>query len=217
MGGRARLLIVSIGCVLLIAGLALTLTRAVPVRTGTNDTLATNVLGGSAGRLDVCQDAELIPAHTGAIRVSLATVGQPGPALTIVATDGRTTIGRGTLTAGWHGEAATIPLRPVTHAPRPARICVFIGASATVIVDGEAHVDPRAGASATAGGAELGGRLRFEYLTRERRTWWSQVGVFATRMGFGRAFGGDGVAYAVALLMLCAASLGLWQLVRAEG
>lgn len=216
MGGRARLSIVAIGCVVLVASLAAALTRAVPVRTGSNEMLAATALGSSVGRLDVCQDAEQIPGGTGAVRVSLATAGRPGPALALAATNGRTTIGRGTLAAGWSGETATIPLRPVTRGQRAVRICVTIGASASVTVRGESAFDPNAGPPATASGSELGGRVRFEYLEPERQSWWSQLGTISRRMGFGRAFGGGTVAYAAALLMLCAASLGLWQLVRAE-
>ncbi|HEX7292411.1 MAG TPA: hypothetical protein VF250_14925 [Conexibacter sp.] len=216
MGGRARLPIVAIGCVLLVVGVAAALTRAVPVRTGTNDTLAIAVLGGSVGRLDVCQDAELIPAGTGAVRVSLETTGTPGPALALVATNGRTTVARGRLARGWSGSTATIPLRPVTRVQRPARICVTIGASASVNVRGESSAELDAGPSATASGAELRGRLRFEYLEPARRSWWSQAGAIARRMGLGRAPAGVGVVVAALLLMLCAASLATWQLVRGE-
>lgn len=216
MGGRARLPIVAIGCVLLVVGVAATLTRAVPVRLGTNGMLTRGVLGGSVGRLDVCQDAELIPAGTGAVRVSLETRGAPGPALSLVAANGGATIGRGTLAAGWSGRTATIPLRPVTRGQRAGRLCVTIGASSSVAVRGEPPVESNTGPTATGGGADLGGRMRFEYLAPERRTWWSQIGTIAGRMGFGRAPGGSTVAFAAALLMLGAASLALRQLVRGE-
>ncbi|HEU4701294.1 MAG TPA: hypothetical protein VFS37_02345 [Conexibacter sp.] len=216
MGGRARLPFVAIGCVLLVVAVAAVLTRAAPVRTGTNDVLATTALGGTVGRLAVCQDAELIPPGTGAVRVWLRTTGRPGPALAVTAANGRTTIGRGRLAAGWSGETATIPLRPVTRAPRPARVCVTVGAASSVTIAGEASGDPNAGPPATASGSALRGRLRIEYLTPERQSWWSQIGAVARRMGFGRAPGGGLVAYAAALLMLAAASLALWQLVREQ-
>src|SRR4051794_34364062 len=178
--------------------------------------LAPEALGAPVGRLDVGQGAETTPAGTGAVRVWLRTSGQPGPALTLVATNGRQTIGRGRLAAGWSGRTATIPLRPVTHEQRPARVCVTVGASASVTLAGESSAGPDAGPPATAGGDQLGGRLRFEYLTPERRTWWSEIGAVARRMGFGRALGGSSVAFAAALLMLAAASLALWQLARVQ-
>jgi hypothetical protein len=215
LGGRARLSI-AIGCVLLVVGVAATLTRAVPVRTGTNETLPIEALGGTVGRIDVCQDDELIPAGTGAVRVWLRTTGQPGPALALVATDGRTTIGRGTLAAGWSGKTATIPLRPAAGEQRSARICVTIGASSSVTLAGESSNGPNAGTPATAAGAQLRGRLRIEYLTPVHHSWWSQLGTIARRMGFGRVPSGGGIAFAAVLLMLAAASLGLWQLVRGE-
>lgn len=201
---------------MLIVAVAATLAREVPVRTGTNDTLATSALGGTVGRLDVCQDAELIPAGTGAVRVWLRTTGRPGPALALQATNGRTTIGRGRLAAGWSGETATIPLRPVTRAQREGRVCVTVGASSSVTLAGEAPPDPETGPPATASGSELRGRLRIEYLAPERRSRWSQIGAVARRIGFGRAPGGAAVAYAAVLLMLAAAALGLRQLVRDE-
>ncbi len=214
MGGRARLPIVAIGCVLLVVGVAAMLARAVPVRIATNDTLANAALGGTVGRLDICQDAELIPAGTGALRVWMPTTGPRGPALALTATDGRQTIARGMLAAGWSGRTATIPLRPVAREQRPARICVAVGASSSVTLAGEASGDPGAGPPATASGSQLRGRVRIEYLTPERRSWWSQIGTIASRMGLGRAPGGDAIAFAAALLMLVAASVGLWQLVR---
>jgi len=216
LGGRARLSIVAIGCVLLVVGVAATLTRAVPVRTGTNETLPVAALGGSVGRIDVCQDDELIPAGTGAVRVWLRTTGQPGPALALVASDGRTTIGRGTLAAGWSGKTATIPLRPATREQRSARICVTIGASATVTLAGESSDGAAARTPATAAGGQLPGRLRIEYLTPAQHSWWSRLGTITKRMGFGRAPAGGGIAFAAALLMLAAASLGVWQLLRSE-
>jgi len=216
LGGRARLSIVAIGCVLLVVGVAATLTRAVPVRTGTNAVLPVEALGGTVGRIEVCQDDELIPAGTGAVRVWARTTGRPGPALALVATDGRATIGRGTRAAGWSGKTATIPLRPVNHAERSARICVTVGASSSVTLAGESSDGPNAETPATAAGAELRGRLRIEYLTPVHHSWWSQLGTIARRMGFGRAPAGGGIAFAAALLVLAAASLGLWQLVRGE-
>lgn len=202
---------------LLVVAVAATLARDVPVRTGDNDALATTALGGTVGRLKVCQDAELIPAGTGAVRVWLRTTGRPGPALALRATNGRTTIGRGALAAGWSGETATIPLRPATRTERPARVCVTVGASSSVTLAGEVTDDPdHAGPAATASGSELRGRLRIEYLASERQSWWSQIGAIARRIGFGRAPGGSAVVFAAALLMLAAASLGLWQLVRGE-
>jgi hypothetical protein len=213
MEARARLSIVAIGCVLFVIGVTTALTHAVPVRTGTNGMLAETPLGGSSGRVVVCQDAELVPASTGAVRVSLNSAGQAGPALAIAAKDGRTTIGRGTLAAGWSGETATIPLRPVTRGKRYARMCVTIGATASVVLEGE----PRpADQPATAAGTPLRGRLRFEYLAPDRRSWWSQSGAIARRMSFGHAIGGSTVALLTALLMLGSATLALWQLVRGE-
>lgn len=216
LGGRARLSIVAIGCVLLVAGLAATLTRAVPVRTGMNAILPLEALGGTVGRIDVCQDDELIPAGTGAVRVWLRTTGRPGPALALVATSGRTTIGRGRLAAGWSGRTATIPLRPATRAQRSARICVTVGASSSVTLAGESPDDPNTETPATAAGAPLRGRLRIEYLTPAHHSWWSQRRVIARRMGFGRAPAGGRIALAAALLMLAAASLGLRRLVGGE-
>jgi hypothetical protein len=221
LGDRARPSLVAIGCVLLAAGVAAALTRDVPVRTGTNEMLATTALGGTVGRLEVCQDAELIPAGTGAVRVWLRTTGRPGPALALETTSGGATVARGTLAPGWSGEAATIPLRPVTREQRPARICVTIGATSSVALmgqalTGEASAAPNAGPPATASGTQLGGRLRLEYLMPGRHSWWSQVGTIARRMGFGRRPGGSGVAFAAALLMLAAAGVALRQLVRSE-
>jgi hypothetical protein len=216
LGGRARLSLVAIGCALLAVAVAATLTRAVPIRIGTNETLASSALGGTVGRLTVCQDAELIPAGTGALRIWMRTTGRPGPALALTATDGRRTIARGTLAAGWSGRTATIPLRPVVRVQRPARICVTVGATASVTLAGQRSADPNAAPPATASGNQLPGRLRIEYLSAERRGWWSQIGTLARRMGFGRAPGGSAVAFAAALLMLAAASVGLRQLVRVE-
>ncbi|MGN6190250.1 MAG: hypothetical protein ACTHOE_15260 [Conexibacter sp.] len=215
LGGRARLPIVAIGCILLVVAVAAKLSHAVPVRTGTNDALATTALGGTVGRLDVCQTDELIPAGTGGVRVWLRTTGRSGPALALVATNGREVIGRGTLAAGWSGRTATIPLRPVTRAQRSARICVAVGASASVTLAGEVTDDPdHAGPPATASGEQLRGRLRIEYLTPQRRSWWSQIGTLARRVGFGRTPGGSAVAFVAALLMLVAVGLGARQLVR---
>lgn len=196
--------------------MAAALTRAVPVRTGTNAILPLEALGGTVGRIDVCQADELIPAGTGAVRVWLRTTGRPGPALALVATDGRTAIGRGTLAAGWSGKTATIPLRPTTREQRSARICMTVGASSSVTLAGESSNAPNAGPPATAAGAPLRGRLRIEYLKPAHHNWWSQLGAIDRRMGFGRAPAGGGIAFAVALLTLAAASLGLWQLLRSE-
>jgi hypothetical protein len=213
-----RLVAIAVGCLLLAAALAVTLARADPRRVGANELPVDALLAGPFGSAHVCQDSELLPAGAGAVRISLAATGAGGgPRLTVVAVGAGGTLARGTLAAGWRGAAATVPLRPVARAPQFARICATVGPEAAVTVHGHPSASEGGPPSATVGRSAVGGRIHIDYLTPEPRTWWSQVGGIARRMGFGHALGGSLVAVAALLLTLAAATVALWQLARRTG
>lgn len=213
VGERSPRTLVVTGGVLLLAAIATVLAHASSARTGTNGLRSTAVLGGSVGRVVVCQSAERLPAGTGAVQLSLSAARRAGPRVAVVASDGGAPVAHGTLAAGWRGDAATVSLRPVTRTPRSVRLCVAIGAEATVVLRGQTTVDASEPPATTAT-SQLAGRLHVEYLGATQRSWWSRAPAIVTRLGFGHAIRGAWVGLLALLLMLGAGGFALALLLR---
>ena len=203
------------GLVLLLVGAAALLSSSAPRRAGINGIRGSALLGqtsaGAGGT--ICQRGELLPATTGAIRISLAGGAGPGPALGLTVTRAGRQLTRGEIAAGWSGRTVAIPVHELGRSVAGVRICVGVAHGGTVELRGSegsgAGVLP-----ASLDGGPVPGRLRVEYLRPGRESWWSYAGTVAHRMGLARAWTGSWVAWAVAALMLAAAALSLGRLVR---
>jgi len=215
-GRRAAIVTLAIGGLLLVAGLATTLSHAAVRRSGTNDVTVKTVIGTLRPGHQACQE-EPIPARTAAIRVSGDVSGHPLAPLAVQVRDAGTDTPLAAGAAGTRPErATTATLRPALARDAVASICVRLPTSAGAAAAAQLYGAPAdAGeAGATDGGKALGGRIRFEYLRAGRPSWWSFAPTVAERLGRGRAWLGSAAAAIVALLVLTSISATAWLLVR---
>ena len=205
----------ALGLLVIVAGAVVLLSSSETRRAGTNAVRGNALLSQSSGNATrLCQGGELLPRDTGAIRLSLAAGGS-GPRLTLTASAGGRVLTHGSRAAGWSGGAVTIPVQRVGRTVDQVRVCAGLGAGSPVALRGQAVPagtnDPAAAALA---GAPATGRLRIDYLRPGRESWWSYASTVAHRIGLARTRTGLWVALVASLLMLSAAGLAGWRVLR---
>jgi hypothetical protein len=198
----------------LAAGLALlAVAIGVTLRASPTTVLATNRIpdAGEVARTrkstSACQAGELLPAGASAVRLTLA--GEIGPAVAVAVKSGGHTLARGSRGDGWTGASVTIPISPVSHTTPGAVICFALGRP---LGDIEIFGEHTVGAHALVGprGEALPGRMGVEYLGPGRASWLSRLPAIARRMGFGHAWGGSWIVFALLVAMAGAAGLLAW-------
>lgn len=188
----------TVAAVLAIAvAVVLTLGRSPLVVAGTNSIPYEAVVGSTKGPAQTCQGGEVVPRGTTAVRMWLQANIKPLTRVTVF--DGGRTLARGTQTGGWLGKVTTVPITPIGHTLRDARICFSIdrAVQAVNLLGGRAG-QPRHGQAQS--------KMRIEYLRPSPQTWWSQIGSVAWQLGLGRAPEG-GWAVALPLLLMAAATI----------
>ena len=211
--GRLFAATLAAGLTLLAIGLVATLSRTDARRTGTDGTDVAEALAVTSSSGTFCQPRELVPAGTGAVRVSLKAASRRSSTVKVAVMRGGTAVARGARTSRWTGERIVVPLRSVLHEDVFGRVCITLGGHAPIALGGQA-TDPRF--AARTGTQALAGRLRIDYLRPGRESWWSFASTVAHRMGIGRAPTGVPVALLAALLLLTSIALGVWQLAKRE-
>jgi hypothetical protein len=205
----------------LLAGLALTalalgvtLSGAPSTVAGTNSVALSARLGQTKGAV-ICQPAELLPADTSAVRLSLeATV---GPRVTVLVFAGKRLLTSGTRGSGWTAASVTVPVQPLNHAATGStRLCFEV--EHTRLAVGMLGAPAKQATSARLlGGRLLHGRIAVEYLRAGRASWWSLALSVARRMGLGRATAGTWITLVVLALMLGLTLLVSWLTIRELG
>jgi hypothetical protein len=210
--GRAIAATLAVGLAMLVVALIVTLSHASARRMGTNRMIVEKVLiVGSNGTL--CQAREIVPAGTGALRLSIKpVVAGGGPTIMAEVMRGHTAVARGTAKPGWTGEHVVVPLPTPLRSDVTGSICITLGRR-KVALGGQ---KTRAAVAARSGTQSLGGRLRIDYLRSTHESWWSFASTVGFHMGLGRAPGGAWAALLALTSMLVAIALGSWQLVRRD-
>jgi hypothetical protein len=200
----------SVGIALTLAGTLTALAIAVTLHGAPMSVAATNGIP-DAGEIattkrstSACQDNETVPAGTTAVRLTLAA--EIGPKVTLTAISHGRTITRGVRGPGWTGAAVTVPVQRVAQTASGADICFALARPLEVIELFGRHT---VGANSLIGTRRqrLPGRLGVEYLRSGSRSWLSLLPSIARRMGFGHAWGGAWIAFALVITMLCAAAV----------
>jgi hypothetical protein len=226
----------------LTVGLALTalvigivMSRSPTVVAGTNGVPIEGTIRAMTSPGEACQEHELLPHGTTAIRVSMEALS--GPRVSVRVSRGGSLVTSGEQGSGWTRQNVTIPVRSLPRTASPVSVCFRLAPNdETVDLDGGPTVHPLiatggAAASRTVG-ASAGGpsgavylaplarpemaALRIEYLHPGARTWWSQAAQVARRIGLGRAPSGTWIVLAVLVAMATLVVVVSWLLVRRE-
>jgi hypothetical protein len=181
------------GLAVLLAALALTLSRA-PLRVaGTNGVSVGYIQNFTPENTVVCVGGGSVPEGTRAVRVSLSA--NIGPRMTLRVLAGSTLVSVGTRAAGWGvDETVTVPVARVPRTIHGARICATVAPAVESMQIAGERVQGALGAHRV--------RFRAEYLRPGRRSWLSLAASIARHMGFAHAPGGAWVAYLTIATML---------------
>jgi hypothetical protein len=192
----------AVGLALLVAAIAVVLSRSPVTVAGTNSTPAypatVSAPGGSSG----CQPSGTLPQATSAIRVSI--VANAGPRVTLKARSGSLVVAHGERDSGWGIlENLSVPVNQVPRTIPNAEVCLAFGpAVVPVPINGAKVQVPVAG-----GGTRTATRFRVEYVRTRPRSWWSLAPTVARHIGLARAPSGTWIVYLVIAIMVAITAL----------
>jgi hypothetical protein len=194
------------GLVLLALAVCVTLSRAPAVVAGTNSVEAAVEFATIHGYFAGCQDNEVLPRHTTAVRLSLDSVLGPRIKLRLLA--GKRLLTSGERGAGWTAADVTIPVKPVTDTARGVALCfAFRAHDESVGLTGERVSGSRPTSRAL-------GLLKVEYLRPGEQSWWSLASSIVTHMAVGHAWPGTWLVPFLLAIMATVVGLVCWLALR---
>jgi hypothetical protein len=201
---------VALGCGLaaIAVAVAATLSRAPLVVAGTNAIPAKTIVAATKGGVSSCQNGEVLPRGTTAVRLWMT--GNTKPGVHVEALSGLQVVTSGSQGGGWLGKVITVPVARVPRTIRDVQLCFTIDRAVEV-------VDLLGGPVRHAAHGESTGKMRIEYLRPDPRSWWSLAGSVAHRFGLGRAPAGGEVFLIPLALMALVAVLAAWIALRQLG
>jgi hypothetical protein len=164
---------------------------------------------------ETCQEGELLPADTSAIRVTIGTYGKPGPPVHVTFTGPHGhLLSSGGLPAGWREGVVRIPIAHVSNATDGARVCLRNSGPGAITLAG-ALPDP--GYRMQVASTTIEGRLRYDYLRPGSESWLELLPTIVHRSTLGKAGLVRHWAWAGALvLMLLAVGLAARTIILEE-
>ena len=176
-----------------------------------NGAFVTAIIAGQR----TCQEGELLPADTSAIRATIGTYGKPGPSLQVTLTGPPgELLSSGGLRAGWREGVVRIPIAHVSSATEGVRVCLRNAGPGPIAIAG-ALPDP--GYHMELGSSTIEGRLRYDYMRPGRESWLELLPTIVYRSTLAKAGLVRHWAWAGALvLMLLAVGLAARTIAREE-
>jgi hypothetical protein len=211
---RARAAL-TLGLAAIVAIFAVVLVQKDQRRSGSDLTPNGAFVAPLAAGQRTCQDDELLPADTSALRATIGSYGRPGPPvqLTVTGPDGRV-LTAGGLRAGWRQGIVQIPIAHVSTATDGARVCLRDGGPGPIAVAG-AVPDP--GFHMQVGSKTVEGRLRYDYMRPGRESWLELIPTIVHRSTIAKSSLVRRWAWLAALLlMLFAVGLATRTIIREE-
>lgn len=115
----------AIGFTLIATVIGVTLSSSPPVLAGTNSITAQRPVGETSGDARRCQNGEVVPVGTTAIRTWITGYVLPSVGVKVLARS--QVITHGSRAGGWRGQVVTIPATRVPHTILDATICITLG------------------------------------------------------------------------------------------
>jgi hypothetical protein len=207
----------AVGVALIAVAMAFTLTRSPPsvLRGSWHGSEAE--LGAPTGDAAVCQDNEVLPAGTTAVRLAMWAF--VGAHVRVVAYDGTQVLTEGSRGPDWTSTSVTVPVRPVRSTASGVRLCLAVGPNSEPILilgDNAPPAESAVGLPANAPAPrsvsleeKLSGRMHVEYLGSGAGSWWSRISSVAQHVGLGRAYSGTWIAAMIGALMIAVGAFAL--------
>jgi hypothetical protein len=200
---------IAIALTFTLIAVGISLARSPLVVAGTDGTPLPEEVGETAAPATICQPEETVPQGTTAIRVSLLSL--LGPRLNLEAKAEGQLITSGELGSGWTGAVIAIPVRRVARTYMHATVCIAMAKRQQLINLRGLHT--KFAPATSEGGQVLPGRMRFEYLRPDKRSWLSLALPTARLMGLSVG-GSGGIVVVLFLLVASTTTLSSWLLIR---
>jgi hypothetical protein len=156
-----------------------------PRRSGSNLTPNGSFVAALGAGQQTCQEGELLPADTSAMRATLGTYGKPGPPLVVTLTGSHgEPLSSGELQGGWGQGVVPIPIRHVSTASDGVRVCLRDRGPGGIAIAG-ALPDP--GLHMDVAGKTIEGRLRYDYVRPGRESLLALLPTIAYRSTIAKA------------------------------
>lgn len=205
---------VALGLLALMIAAFATLAQSAPRRSGTDLTADTGFVIPLAAGEQLCQPGELVPGHTGGLRLDASSGAVAGPRLQAAMSVGDRRLASGALAAGWRTGAITIPISRVAETTQGVTVCVVNRGPGKVSFGGSV---PDANFYVVLGAKPLSGRMRIDYMRLGSESWLQLLPALTHRFSLAK---GDLVRHwaapAALLLMLAAVALAARMILREE-
>ena len=165
---------------------------------------------------EACQEGELLPADTAALRMTIGAYGKPGPSLTVTFKGPHGgLLTTGVLQPGWREGVVRIPIKHVSAASEEARFCLRDDGAQPIALSGDS---PDPGFRLQVAGKTIENqRVRIDYMRPGSESWLALAPAIVYRFGVAKAGWVRGWAWiAVIVLMLSAVGLALREVLRAN-
>jgi hypothetical protein len=207
--------VVAAGLTGLLVALGVLLAQQEPRRSGSDLTLNGAFVVVLNGGQQACQDQELLPADTSALRLTIGTYGAAGQPLRVSVSGAHgEALTSGGLAAGWRQGVVRIPVAHVSRASDSARLCLSNEGSKPIALAGN-YPDPGY-TMQVAGSTSQERRLRVDYLRPGRESWFELLPTLIYRFSLGKAgFVRHWAWIAVLALMLAAVTLAVRTILTA--
>jgi hypothetical protein len=205
----------AVGLVAIAAILVVVLGQRGQRRSGTDMTPNGAFVAAIGAGQRTCQDSELLPGDTSAVRATISAGGKPTPALRIAfRSAGGRLLSSGKIAAGWRDGVVQIPISHVAHPRELVTVCLYnVGPSAVSI----AGALPDPAYHMTVGPQTLEGRLRYDYMRPGKESWFELLPTIVYRSTLAKSDLFRHWAWiAFPLLMLVAIGLAARTIVREQ-
>jgi hypothetical protein len=206
--------VLACGLLAIAMAFALLLLHSAPRRSGTDLTPNANFAAVLSAGQQTCQDHELLPADTAAVRMTMGTYGKPGPRVSVSLTGPHgEVLTTGALAAGWRQGVVEIPVAHVSMASVEAHVCLRDDGPSRVALAGDSG--DQFHTMQVAGKTVHNAQLLYEYMRPGSESWLQLLPTAVYRFSLGKSGLVRHWAWAGALaLMLLAVGLALRTILR---
>jgi hypothetical protein len=191
--------VLAAGFALLAVGLVVTLSQSAPRPAGSNQVAQLEEVAKLRGAARRCQDGEVVPGDTAALRLLVGTYGRPAPGVHVSVRGPRgQLLTSGTRAPGGPEGNVEIPVGRVDETSGGNRVCVTVSGPGRTVLYGSA------------------GRLHLEWMRPGSESWFSLIPTIAHRFGLAKANVFGSLLLAPAALILLAAWAAAARLVVRE-
>jgi hypothetical protein len=183
-----------------------------------NNAFVIGVPGGSR----LCQEDEIVPSGTVALRMTIGTYGTPGPSFRFTITvprrhgGGRRLLAAGALPYGWKQGVVSIPIAPHVHgAYGDATVCMDNLGKTNVALAGSTVLGDY-GFNDYLNGHYVLTEARIDYLLPGRPSWFDMIGTIAERMTLGKGSYVGWAGWIAPLLLMIAVVVLVVRVLAAE-